>query len=456
MSDDQPQPPNVIKFKSKKSYKAKPELAYLFRELVDTVNRCSHTSNPEFPVGFYLYEPEPGKMCILEDVGNRVVRHVHKSRVINVVTQYTANELGTSAMFAWTPKTISQFVDYWMSLTEPIPQPLPFAEVSDRSLTFHRLNFDFKTMDGPTPIFDDFFGRCTNEAAIRTWIGSLFFKESNMFQYCWIYGEGGEGKGSVARALAKIMGPAHISMAVPTTPGQEQFFTYSLIGKRLIVFPECNKSAFPNGALFKQLTGGDHVWFERKNEMGFTGRSEAKFMFLSNVRTRVDGTSANLRRIIYGEVAPPTLQYSQYEYDTLMEAEASAFVSKCWRLYRDSCPNHTTIAASNKTLIELVDQNEEDVSVIASKYFLIDDNGFVTSARLQEIKGLEKMGDIQYSRLLEFMRRNYEARPAKKNHGAIRGWRGFRERNEAENATWVLEKNNPGGTGGDMVGGHGG
>lgn len=443
MSDElEPTPNKVLSMyeaRTKKSQKSKPQLAYLFRELVDDLNGVP-SGNPKFEQKFYVVEPEPGKRKVIEEYSPGLVRYVAAERVENCVAVYTATAIGGSGLFAWTMKTVAAFVEYWMAITTPIPSPPLVAEKTQAGVAFHRLSFDFATTNGPCPTYDNFFSRCTNETAIRAWIGSLFFQESSLFQYCWIYGEGGEGKGSLGKALGAVFGPAYVTPQLPDTPGQKQFFAHALLGKRVAVFPECDKFNFPNQALFKQLTGGDFVWYEQKHEPGFTGKSQTKFLFLSNERPSVNGSSANLRRMIYGEVTKPNKAYPPNVYDALMIAEAPYFLTKCWKLYKEKYPNHEVISASDSTTIELIETNEEDLGVVSDKWFIHEPGGFVTSARIQEIKTLEKMDEYRYRKLLEYMRRKWDIKPKQVGARRDRGWLGMRERSVTEQVVWEHEK----------------
>lgn len=373
--------------------------AVIYRELANIINN-GNLNNGE---RYLLIEPEPGSRQVLEKLPNKTVRYIRSAAVINSILRFSAeNQQG--AYEDLTPHDATEAVKYWMGISPVREMPKYLADQFDTDLCFHRLNFSYHQPPGETLVIDEFLSRCTNAEAIRQFVGSLTVENSSRYQYLWIYGSGGEGKGSFGRGLMNIFGPGAITMAVPRTDGQKQFLAYTLRGKRLCLFPECSNFAFPNDPLFKQFTGGDHVFLEPKGKMGVSGTLNCKFMFFSNERAGVHGTDANTRRLIYSEVSKPTIKYSANTYDALIYAEMPSFIIKCRNLYIEKCPQGEDILFEDDATRELLDQNEEQFQVLTERWFIKDANGSVTPAQMQYIKSVCKLSTTEYRHWIEYMR----------------------------------------------------
>lgn len=391
---------------------------------------------------FYVVE-ELGSRRILIEIENGAVQYADPQLVVNELLLYVSNnEVGNA--YELTHAEAHECVKFWKAITTPIQVPKYLGEKDDPALCFQRLSFNYSDEPRETLILDDFMSRCTNAEAIKQFIGSLTIENSSRFQYGWIFGTGGEGKGSFGRGLVSIFGTGCVTMAVPKTDGQKQFLAFSLQGKRLCIFPECSNYSFPRDPLFKQLTGGDHVWLEQKGKMGFSAEINCKFLFLSNDRPGVEGSDANLRRMIYSEVAKPTVGYPPGIYDALVRAEMPDFIIKCRNLYLEMCPNDENIKIDDKTTRDLIDINEEQWEVLTDKWFIKDSEDAVTPARMREISRLEHLTTHEHRLWIEYMRARLGVESIVGRWGnkklLSRKWVGIRDRLPEELADWVLRK----------------
>lgn len=393
---------------------------------------------------FYVVEPEIGKRAVLKRCDNMVVQYVDPQAVVNAILRLSA-EAG-SDVYPIIHRDAVEIVKLWMGVTAPIEMPRYLGERNDGELCFHRLTFNYKDNIGDTIVLDELMSRCTNAPAVRQYIGSLTVENSSRFQYLWIYGSGGEGKGSFGRALVSIFGSGCVTMSVPRTDGQKQFLAYSLQGKRICIFPECSNFSFPNDPLFKQMTGGDNVWFEQKGKMGHSGKLHIKFIFFSNERPGIQGTDANMRRIIYSEISKPSVKYSSTVYDALIAAEMPHFIIKCRREYLEKCPQNEEIEFNDEVTKGMIDANEEQFEVLTEKWFVADSNSSVMPSRLQEIKSLENMDGLTYRKWIEYMRlklgiQSLGKRLTPTSRAKSRVWSGVRELTDVEKASWIVQKN---------------
>ena len=172
------------------------------------------------------------------------------------------------------------------------------AAADTAPLAFTRL--PWHAADDITPTWDLIISRMSNADAFTAWVGSLFDETSYQQQYVWLHGKGNEGKGCINRFLMRVFGPAYCAKQ-PKERG-DKFWTHDLLGKRLVVFPDCNDSAFVASGLFKSMTGGDPIPVEAKGEMAYTTRLAAKYLIISNERPDLSSETADRRRIIYCEM----------------------------------------------------------------------------------------------------------------------------------------------------------
>jgi hypothetical protein len=380
----------------------KPPFTEVQRWLIQVINGAKHNGR-KFPKIFYVTEPSPGRRAVLENIGKNVVRYVDKQAVVNALLDFQMNvEMGSG--YELTHRRATEIMNAWMGTTQPIPEPKYIAEKDDKSICFQRLPFNYNDEPGQTLVIDEFFSRCSNAEAMKALLGSLTVEDSPRYQYGYFFGSGGEGKGSIGRALADLIGPGCITMPVPKTDGQKQFLAYSLQGKRLCVFPECSNFNFPQDPLFKQFTGNDMVWLEAKGVMGYSSHINVKFLFFSNDKPGVGGNDANMRRMIYSEVAKPTVMYPANVYDALIRQEMPHFILKCRKLYFEMCPNHEDIKVDDEKTRDLVEINEERWEVLTEKWMEIKADGVTEPGLMQAIKANEKLNGYEYRQWTEYMR----------------------------------------------------
>lgn len=399
--------------------KQRVKLAPIFRSLANDINSGK--------IGrFFIVESEPGVYQVLQALPNNIAIYSNPQAVESALLKYlAAADCGTD--YDLTPAQATQCVKYWISITEPSEMPAYLGEKNSSGLCFQRLPFNYSDKPKETLVIDDFMRRCSNASAIAAWIGSLTVADSSRFQYVWIYGSGGEGKGSFARGLTDIFGPGCVTMPVPKTDSQRQFMAYSLQGKRLCVFPECENFAFPKDPLFKQLTGGDHIWIEQKGKMGFSAPISVKFLFLSNTRPGIEGSDANLRRVIYSEVEKPSVKYSPGVYDSLIKAEMPSFIIKCRQLYLEQCPDNEDIQSDDANTQAMLDFNEEPYELLTEECVNLGAQLSCTPTELRRIQTQRGLSTTEYRNWIEYLRRLHgvENTVTWESGKSVRKWRGL-------------------------------
>ncbi len=234
-------------------------------------------------------------------------------------------------------------------------------------------------------MFNELLGRVTNHHALKCFIGSLLNENSDMQQYVWLHGKGENGKGALSRFLHKVFGEAYSSQ-IPPLSG-DKFWTSMILGKRLVVFPDCNNQGFVTSGLFKSLTGGDPVRCEQKQQPAFTRIMTAKYLFLSNERPNLSSEKADQRRIIYCEVGQITVD-ADPKYEAKLWLEGGAFLASCMVAYAEACPENGQIPIdkTNKNLADWVSTVEEPFETAWEHNFVLVGNRdtYVTPAAFQD------------------------------------------------------------------------
>lgn len=270
-----------------------------------------------------------------------------------------------------------------------------FCMLSDPSYSFARAEFDLMPEKHPCPTFDQLMRNFSNAFALRCFVGSLLIDDSDRQQYVWMHGDGGDGKGSFIRAIAPLFGKAFFSST--TTPRiDNNFWTFNLIGKRLVVFPECDEKGFPASGYFKSLCGDDTVLIEPKGKQAYNKEVRCKYVFLSNDLPKITTSTADQRRIILCKAQNQEGFEWQPSFEDNLRKELPAFISNCVLDYEQACPNHGPIPAQRDEAYELGMQTEEIYELFLEQHFELDPSGRVTAAHMSEI--IEKNASKYFSK----------------------------------------------------------
>lgn len=312
--------------------------------------------------------------------------------------------------------TIRDCIEVWRHQSDSLLKAKikPFAFKSDDCYSFARCDFDPIDAWQETPTFTQLIENFTNNDAIMAFIGSLFFEESYDQQYVWIYGGGGNGKGALIRAIKSVFGDAfHSSSYTPLET--DKHWTYELIGKRLVVFPDCTNHKFVTGGLFKALTGGDSIRIERKNKDAYSVRLNCKFMFHSNTVPKINLEPSDIRRIIFSQAKNEEAFAPDPEFEKKLALETPQFISNCILRYKAACPNHGIIPNDKLGAEILAIQNEEAIHAFIERYFEPDPCGLTPASKIHET--LAKYGrHIYQPQFFKILKRDYNSYSEQKRY----------------------------------------
>ena len=361
-------------------------LPVLFQTVADAMNHSPFSTLPEFPERFGIYLPALGAPTPVTRSSDDVLALVDNNGVIDrAIMNYCNGSLGARPDYRWSAKTVREARDFWAMATPAIAGDVKMVRwLSERGLCFNRLPWDLGGLSTPTttPTWHALMGRMTNSTAFRLWLGSIFFEEARNHQYVWMVGRGGDGKGAINRFLSRVFGNAYCAKQPPAKG--DKFWTYGLIGKRLVAYPDCNAAGFVAGGLFKSLTGDDPIDVEAKGRMSFTYRPIAKHIFFSNENPRISSENAHTRRIIFCEFTGAPEERDP-EFEAKLWNEGGLFLTGCIQDYIDAYPNHGDIDTEGDELGDLLSQLEEPYEEAFTRHLGVVQPPYDTSAALSDL-----------------------------------------------------------------------
>lgn len=320
---------------------------------------------PKFKEQFHIIQDDAGVQLYLEEMDDLIVKRIDQERIQNAVMNYAIEECHYSdriphGLALLNSAGAKEVIAKWTCRKVPLfTPPLPMAEKSDRRLTYHRLPFDIPKIESDwqpiTPIFDEMMSRTGNAKALMAWIGSLLDPAADLSQYVWIYGQGGEGKSTLGRFLSSVFGYAAMSTQPPAK--DDRFWSGGLVGKRLVMFPDCENYIYPTTGQFKSLTGGDMQRVEDKHRSAVQVKINCKFLFLANEKPEIANSRADFRRAIFCHMQPFENEPDS-NYERLLWKEAADILGKCLIEYKAvSGPNKAI--PCNKEELEAIAENKE-------------------------------------------------------------------------------------------------
>lgn len=348
-----------------------------------------------FPYRFYLARIDTGKILLRASEDDpAIVEQVDMEEIERAIAAFIAQvRLNLEGYNDFGPRIIAECARYWALRTAVVPEPRAFLWPGEDGMAFRRLPWPLAA--GTHPTWDALLSKMTNAQAFKQWVGSLFVADSDKQQYVWIYGEGNDGKGAINRFLKSVFGVAyHATEPPPTTRhggGRDKFWSYyAVIGKRLVVFPDCNDAHFTTSSTFKSLTGGDPIACEKKRGDPFTYIPKAKFLFFSNVKPDLSSAKADMRRVIYCEFDPQAAFIESSNFEGTLWGEGGPFLHSCIVAYAEACPGRGLITSDGEAqdaLDNWVSTLEERFEEIFNLYFIHQPG---SQARPCEVFGIAK------------------------------------------------------------------
>ncbi len=322
-----------------------------------------------FPHRFHTIEPNPGVHILLEEVEDSVVRPVPRGYVAAKIVAWVAKMAAVQRMpeLRVTYNVAVEVVEYWRSLARPLPDG-GIAQLSwqgEPGLTWHRLPWG-RGAGGEFPTWHSIIARMSNAGAFVAWVGSLFDPASSLHQYVWCHGQGHDGKGAINRFFERVFGRCYRSKQPPARG--DKFWSFGLIGARLVVMPDCDNTRFVTSGSFRSLTGGDPIDVEAKGQMSGTVRVHCKFLVLSNEKPAVGSIEADQRRIIYCEFTAKGAYDPGFE--NRLWDEGGAFLEACIATYGAKYPGHGAIDTDRAQIDDIAAAEESEFDAVFETNFM--------------------------------------------------------------------------------------
>lgn len=202
----------------------------------------------------------------------------------------------------------------------------------------------FKVMDasvlvpGPHPTWDEFLARTSDASTFRAYVWSIFEPQNTGRQALWLQGEGGDGKSTVLRVLARFLGESH-TLTIGLDTYNSDFFNGAAYGKRFAIYPDCKNLSVLRKERIKSMLGNDLVEINNKYEKQFSARIYAKLMVASNWMPQINYLDDSERtRLLVCKVQSYGDEFGDPDFEEKLYSEMGAFLVTCQKDYEKQCP----------------------------------------------------------------------------------------------------------------------
>jgi putative DNA primase/helicase len=156
---------------------------------------------------------------------------------------------------------------------------------------------------------------------LQEYIGFCLIPDTRFHRFLWLIGAGGNGKSLILAVITALIGKINISYAQMERL-ENQFVRAELQGKLVNISSEMSAQATVADGYLKQITAGDIIEAERKNERPFSFKPYARLIGATNVLPRLlDHTDAFFRRAM---IVRFNRQFKAEEQDKQREANLMA------------------------------------------------------------------------------------------------------------------------------------
>lgn len=229
----------------------------------------------------------------------------------------------------------------------------------------------------PFPQLKKTLERMSEGDAFAAYIYGVFSGRYKGRQVFYIYGEHGEeGKSYLTKFLGRNLFGDGLGYKVTDSKQFDianKFAASSVVGAKLIVYPDCSRKKFLESEYAKVLSGAgrDDSVVEKKFEAAYTAKIEARLIVCSNVLPEVKDANWYRSRLILSSIAPlPADTEYDVNIDTQYKAELDGFLAYGKECYDRLCPTNESIKVSDA---------HEDLFIKAlNSYGLVDKDIFNT------------------------------------------------------------------------------
>lgn len=270
----------------------------------------------------YLDQTRGGMVYLKHDPEKKTYAKISKEYLQHIIVQAFKAEGKTI-----TKLKSERLIDTWALAIDHFKElPRALAVNDDPARAFNRIYINLE--DTKTPYWDHIMSNIDcNAEALQAFIWSIFESDSEGQQYLWMYGQGGDGKGSILRLINKIIGDD----AFEGLNGKDNHWLASCVGKRVGVFNDLTNTHLPLSSNFKQLTGGDKVPITNKYEKAYSAYLDTKLIITTNKNIMISSQESDLRRCIFVRFRKDDTFLEDFE-ETLFN-ERNGILLKCKDAY---------------------------------------------------------------------------------------------------------------------------
>lgn len=356
----------------------------IFQLLAFQPNRDMIFEDP-FPYRIHKENLKDMDIRYLKENPGQVLSAISEGNIRGDLAHFIQKRIGSLMEFDFTAPQMSSCVRYCLEKLPSLEFKIhPVRQLTQQGYTWHRLDFD--AADVPTPTFDALMKYVTTNAeALLAFCGALFDSDVQLQQYCWLYGDGLNGKGSLFRFLKKLMGPAYTHLETDRNK-LDKFQASALIAKRLAVASDCMNAGFVTTSFFKALTGGDSVQIEEKNKTPYTDHLSTMCMFGSNERPEISSRKADLRRVIFVEFSEVPDDEMIENFEVKLWDERAGILKKMLDAYQKLRISGTsTLKVEKQAEKALAEDSEENFELFFEENFEKCEEGRIQPTKMWKI-----------------------------------------------------------------------
>lgn len=361
----------------------------LYKDLVDYINHepwviKESVGSKAFRQKYLIREPELGKKLplLLADEKLGICKKCELESVMDLIVNETADWMYkiNEGYGYFDCERSTKAAKYWMSRTDPIPEPAPLLMKGEPGYCYNRADFNYipGVKESDHPIIGQVFRSKQNIDAVKAFIGSIFIPDSDISQCLLMYDPDGQrGKSKIMKAIGRCVGDAIASSSSPT--GEDPFFTSQFEGKRIGIIPDAKNLDFMQDQDFKMMTGGDLVPINNKFGKKYNAKLSCKFIISSNVMPSINGKLCDTRRIIFYEPAALKKDEMILDFDNVIYDNRDIIFSHCIDVYKELTNGGTNlIDVKDDQLENVISENSADEENFFNEYLEKWDNGLTS------------------------------------------------------------------------------
>ncbi len=372
---------------------------------------CGHhfTTIPDLPTSFgcipvLIKEHTGHSLGILGDQHN--VIPIQEEDLERMVVKYIIDTKTFPLYKAITLQDSPQIVKAWKAMAKPVEVDIVgphFLDLPSNSrLAYNRPKFSRRrgVQLSEIPLWAEILSRSTFPDQLCAWFGGLFDKGSSCQQYLYLHGSGGNGKSTIVRLFARILGSAFAAANINAM--KSPFFSNMLIGKRLVSFGDVGQVGLINSPHFKSLTGDGYIYVERKGGGQSTIESVARYVLTGNSQPEPGDNDADMRRLVYCAFEKIRGQMRE-SYEVELLAEQEGILNYCQDRY-DELNHGGYIVMPDGSLDELIHPDYERFDEFIHACLTIQDGHEVSRSRLKDLCLEAGFGVGRYKKFIAYLK----------------------------------------------------